>query len=933
MPASKMRLLSKAISSSLLGMTLGILGPQAIAGERDFSIASNNAGAALPEFARQAGVQIVAPGESLEYVRTPRISGRLETRLALQQLLAGTGLNVVTDDGVTITLASAQPMTASLAGGGYGGARINAAVAATPAAVQVNDAKSLDTIKVTTGARGVQRTVTESPTPIDVISSEQLEKTGRPGLLSALNDLVPSFNTPAKSGNGTSYVIATGGLRGLNPDHTLVLVNGKRRHRTANINIAGIVGRGSVPVDMNLIPVSAVDHIEVLRDGAAAQYGSDAIAGVINIILKSDSSGGKADLMWGQNIDRADGDTTNGSIGHGFPLSEDGFIYVAADAKYQKSSNRAVPVADSYRLYYPVNGEPDPREATADRLITHNYGQPRQKGANVSYNAELGLGGGDLRGYSYATYSRRQSDLEWSFRNPNSLNTLAGVDPELYPDGYSPLLRIDETDYEFTAGLKGMWGEWDWDAATTYGVNESKRKGLNTLNASLGPSSPTEFYLGKLISTDWTNSFDVTRGVSLASRPLQVSFGLAYRYEKYEIKAGEPLAYAAGDYVYPAGHPRAGQAPAPGAQGAITFQPSEAGSLDRNSGAGYVDLTWDVAESVSLGLAGRYENFDDSAGETSIGKFTARWAITPAFALRGAVSTGFRAPTLAQALYAATNSSWRTLDNGERELFLAKTLPVDSPAALALGAKPLKPEESTNYSIGFAYNPLRNVSVTLDAYQIDLKDRISMTGYLSGAEVKAILNNSGVVGEVDSAQYFTNAIDTRTKGVDLVGTWRMAVREWGQVNWNLGYNYNKTDITRIAENPVELESLGPDYELFDRASRGYLSQTPRTKLLLGGSWLLGAFSLNVRVNRFGSFEVRENNAINDKHVDAKWTTDLEASYALTERLAWSVGGNNIFNQYPENIGVTPSTGSGFYVTSVPYGFTGGSYYTKLTYNF
>jgi iron complex outermembrane receptor protein len=924
--------LSRTIGCSLMATALGLVSTTVIAGERDFSVASDKAGMTLPEFARQAGVQIVAPGESLEQVDTPAVSGHLETRHALRLLLAGTGLQIVADDGLTITLASARPMTASLVNASYGGVSMQVepatAVAAAPA-----QAKSLDAIKVTTGARGVQRTVTESPTPIDVIGGEELQKTGRPGLLSALNDMVPSFNSPAKSGNGTSYVISTGGLRGLNPDHTLILVNGKRRHRTASINVSGVVGKGSVPVDMNLIPTSAVDHIEILRDGAAAQYGSDAIAGVINVILKSDSSGGKADLMWGQNMDRADGDTTNASIGHGFALGDDGFIYLAMDAKYQESSDRSEDIPESVQLYYKTNGVADPREATADRHVTHNYGQPKQKGFNVSYNAELGLGD-DFRAYSFATYSKRQSDLEWSFRAPYSLNALTGpgIGNEPYPDGFSPILRIDETDFEFTAGLKGVWGEWDWDLSSSYGQNKSEREGLDTLNASLGPTSPTVFYLGALISDDWTNSLDFTRAVTLANRPLQVSWGLQHRYERYEIQAGEPLAYAAGDWVYPVGHPRAGSAPAPGAQGAITFQPSEAGSLRRNSGGVYTDFTWDVSDALSLGLAGRYEKFNDDAGETAIGKLTARYALTPTFALRGAASTGFRAPTLAQSLYAATNSSWRTLADGTRELYYAKTLPVDSEAAMALGAKPLTPEESTNLSVGFVFTPLRNLNITLDAYQIVLKDRITMTGTLSGDEVTAILTAAGVASGVDSAQFFTNAIDTRTRGVDLVGTLRTDLEGWGRINWNLGYNYNETKITHIIDNPAELETLG-DYELFDREAQGNLTRTPKTKLLLGAAWSLDAFSLNVRVNRFGSFDVISTLAANDEHVDAKWIADLEASYALTDRLTWTVGANNLFNQYPKNIGVTASTGSGQYVTSVPYGFTGGSYYTKLSFNF
>ncbi|WP_323134225.1 TonB-dependent receptor domain-containing protein [Xanthomonas campestris] len=257
---------------------------------------------------------------------------------------------------------------------------------------------------------------------------------------------------------------------------------------------------------------------------------------------------------------------------------------------------------------------------------------------------------------------------------------------------------------------------------------------------------------------------------------------------------------------------------------------------------------------------------------------------------------------------------------------------MDSPAALALGAEPLKPEESTNASIGFTYNPTRALSLTVDAYRIDLDDRIGMTGYITGAAITDLLTRAGVSG-VDSAQYFTNAIDTRTDGVDVVATWRMEAGDWGRVNWNLGYNYNTTEITRIADNPAALDSLGAGYELFDRASRGYLSRTPRSKLLLGGNWVIGDFALNVRVNRFGSFDVLENNPANDEHVPAKWITDLEASYALSERITWTLGANNLFNQYPNNIGAVASTGSGFYVTSVPYGFTGGSYYTKLTYTF
>jgi iron complex outermembrane receptor protein len=632
-------------------------------------------------------------------------------------------------------------------------------------------------------------------------------------------------------------------------------------------------------------------------------------------------------------MDRDDGNTSNASIGHGFALGADGFIYLAADAKYQESSDRSRDIADSVQLYYANDGIADPRETTADRHVTRNYGQPKQKGVNLSYNAELGLGDA-LRIYSFTTYSMRQSDLMWSFRAPNSINALNGpdVEYELYPDGFRPVLRIDEIDYEYTVGLKGMWGDWDWDLSTTYGRNHSRRRGHNTLNASLGPSSPTEFYLGRLTSDDWVTSLDLTRSVTLVHRPLQVSWGLQHRYEMYRIGAGEYLAYAAGDWVYPEGHERAGSAPAPGAQGAITFLPSEAGSLERNSGSVYVDFTLDVSERLSLGAAARYERFSDSSGDTANGKFTARYSLTSSLALRGSASTGFRAPALAQSLYAATNSSWRTLSSGERELYYAKTLPVDSAAAKALGAKPLKPEESVNFSAGFVYSPTRNFSLTLDAYQIELDDRITMTGTLSGDEVTAILNDAGISSEVESAQFFTNAIDTRTRGVDLVGTLRSDFGDFGCISFNLGFNYNETDITRIADNPDELESLG-NYQLFSREAQGYLTRTPKTKLTLGANWTLNAITVNLRLNRFGSFDVLADNPENDEHAVSRWITDLEFGYGFSRRWTWVIGANNLFNIYPNDIGVTASTGSGQYVTSVPYGFTGGSYYTKLSYRF
>ncbi|MFT4248119.1 MAG: TonB-dependent receptor [Pseudomonas sp.] len=790
-----------------------------------------------------------------------------------------------------------------------------------------DEARLLDTVTVT-GSRGVQRTVIDSPSPIDVVSSVELERTGKPDVISALNVLVPSFDAPAKGGNGSTYVYQTGGLRGLNVDQTLILINGKRRHRSAHINARGFLNAGSVPADLNLIPVSAVERIEVLRDGAAAQYGSDAIAGVINVILKSDGSGGRVNLQYGENFDRGDGEITKIDGHKGFTLQGGGTIDVFFDARDQKASTRAERISDSYVLYPLVNGQPDPREATINRLVEPNYGNNPQTARNFGYNAVIPVSDG-LEFYSFATYGRRDSTLVWNFRQPNNVNSLI----EIYPNGFNPEVLLKEQDYELATGLRGTWGEWDWDLATTFGRNKISNYGRNTINASLGPSSPTSFYYGALQSTDWASTIDLTRRYDWAGRKLQVSWGAEYRYERYQIFAGEPLSYAAGDYVIPEGQPLAGQRPAPGAQGQITYQASEASDLDRNSGAAYVDVGLDVTDRWFVGLAGRYEHFDDAAGNTTVGKLTTRYAFTPALALRGTVSTGFRAPALAQWKYASTTSTWRTVD-GEQVLNLVKYLPVDSAAAIALGAKPLTPEESTSYSLGFTYSPLDTLSLTLDAYRIEVDDRISLTGQISGDAVQAILAEHGIVGELDSAQYFTNALDTVTQGVDLVASYRLDLDDWGQLALSLGSNYNKTKIVHVDPTPSELAALGDTYTLFNRANQGLASRSPRTKTHIGANWRKGPWAVTTQFSRWGTYTNVAADEISDVRIRGKWITNLDVAYALTGNITLSAGANNLFNVYPDRI-AEPSAnrGSQHYPTGTGYGFTGGSWYTRLSVGF
>ncbi|MFN9926435.1 MAG: TonB-dependent receptor [Phenylobacterium sp.] len=782
---------------------------------------------------------------------------------------------------------------------------------------------------VVTGSRGAPRTVIESATPIDVISGVELEKTGRAGAFQSLQTLVPSFNLPARAGGSTSTVSATGGLRGLTPAQTRVLGNGTRRHQTALINAVSSLYNGSGPADLDHIPTSAIGRIEVLRDGAAAQYGSDAIAGVINIILK-DSDGGFIGGGFGQNFDRSDGELWQAHASYGFDFAGgDGHLNLALDTKDQKLSNRAVPVASTVQIYPRINGQPDPREATVDRLITKNSGVLPQMGVNVGYNLTWKTGEAATF-YSFGTLSRRISDLPFTVRTPNNVNTL----PEIYPEGFRPNLVIRERDYEAAFGFRGDWSGWSWDVSTTYGRNRATENTSNTLNASLGPTSPTVFYIGALKSTEWVNSLDLTRALQLeGAGELQVSLGAQHRRETYAVSEGEPLSYAAGPYVIPAGRPFAGQRPQTGAQATPGFQPSDASSSSRNNLAAYAELGWTPSERIFLGAAARYEDYDDSSGDTLVGKVNGRFEVTDWLAIRAAASTGFRAPGLAQQNYAASQSQFR-LVSGVLELLQIKTLPVGSREAVALGSQPLRPEESENLSFGVTLEPLPSLAITIDAYQIDVDKRIAITSTLTGTAVSNILIANGLPGAL-SAQYYTNAIATRTKGVDIVATWRTDLGEWGALRASAGYNHNDTDIRRIKANPPQLSALGAGFVLFDRLSQGFLTDAfPKDKIALSANWSWNDLNVNLRQTRFGKYTIRQNLVANDRSYGAEWITDLEVSYKLPWNVTLAAGANNLFNTYPDANGIfNANLGAGQYPGTSPIGFTGGSYYARVQWDF
>nr|WP_278254346.1 TonB-dependent receptor [Sphingobium sp. BYY-5] len=781
---------------------------------------------------------------------------------------------------------------------------------------------------VVIGNRSRATTVFESPAPIDVIDESQLATLGaNSSLRDALGVLLPSFNSLTVSSSSWNSVARPAGLRGLGGSHVLVLVNGKRRHNSSLLNLStGSVDQGSNSVDIDLIPAAAIKRIEVLRDGAAAQYGSDAIAGVINIVLKDAAQGGTLSLNAGQRYSYrgvSDGRNVEAGGNIGFRLGEGGFINIAANAKDNNHARRAIPATGAF--YYPLaNGQPDPRENRDKTVFTG--GLPDLRALTLLYNAEVPLSAGATF-YSSSTWSTREATIGQNFRRPNSTNAVLSI----FPDGYAPNYTLDEKDFQVLAGIKGESGGWTWDLSSTYGENRTRNGSTDSLNASLGDASPTEFWTFTAKFAQWTNNVDISKGIDIGlAEPLKISFGAEHRYERFQTIAGDPESYANGFYRYPAGTPLAGRYATIGAQGAIVLTPEDAAKLSRNSYAAYIDIGLNPIPRWFVALAGRAEHYDDSAGDTVNGKFTTRFDFTDNFAFRGTVSNGFRAPALAQSAFAQTSNQYTTV-NGVQTFITAKSVRPGTAIGDALGAKALTPEKSFNLSAGFTYKLGTRLNLSIDAYQIKLDDRIAQTGYLTGAGVSAILVANGFDPNY-SVRYFANAIDTRTRGVEAVLNYLQPLGTDKSLRLTAGYNYNKTKITRVADNPQALAAL--NLTLFDRQAQGYIDRNlPRTKLILGQDLTLGNLKLNLRETRYGKVAFLGTTAATDQFYGAKWIADIDLSFQATKNINVAIGANNFFDTYPDKNTLPDTNGFPPYPAQSPFGFYGGYYYGRLSFSF
>jgi iron complex outermembrane recepter protein len=774
--------------------------------------------------------------------------------------------------------------------------------------------------------------------------------------MDALSQIVPSFNAQGY-GADTAALTLSAALRGLNPNETLVLVDGKRRNSTANLAVdGGSPFQGAATTDLSFIPVGAIDHIEVLEDGAAAQYGSDAIAGVVNIILKKNASGGAFSATGGQYFE-GDGDTGAWSLNKGFSLGDKGFVNVTAEERYHGFSQQGG--ADA-RFYSPsgaltVNPATDPIDAaglphaTDAPRVNHIYGDPEYNVYNLFYNAGYDLGDG-ITAYSFGSYGNRADSAYENYRAPTKIEGLTSTGALVVPlpDGFDPREAIKEQDYSFTVGLKGATLGWNWDLSSTYGKDVDQVYTLDSANAQLFPvlqavsavaiTPQRNFYDGSYTSGEWTSNLDLNRAfeVGLAS-PLNVALGVEQRQDTFGIGAGEPSSF------YGAG-----------AQSFTGYGSTDEGTHQRNSYGVYVDLAADVISHLHTDLAGRYEHYSDF-GDATVGKLTARYDFTPAFALRGTVSTGFRAPTLQEEYYSGTNVS---------PSFAQVQLPADSAAAKVAGFAPLKPEKSDNFSFGFVAHPAPKLQITADAYEIDIHDRIVGSGFLLGETLNGttehvisqpVLDAIAAHGNtLDSGisyagiQLFTNGVDTRTRGVEATLTYASDFGEYGHVSWSAGLNYNETDITKTYPLPAADVSVadGQTALLTPQAISALTTATPKEKLIFGAFWTLERWSVNLRETIYGpASEMASPNGTGggpgatDLKIGATPITDLDIGYAVTAKIKIDLGANNLFNVKPPTVPLyngKPVDGNDVYGEPFqfsPFGINGGYYYGRITYTF
>jgi iron complex outermembrane receptor protein len=839
---------------------------------------------------------------------------------------------------------------------------------------------------IVTGTRQKGIVAAESAAPIQIIAGDTLQATGKSTLIDALAQLVPSFQAQA-FGNDMANQTLQARLRGLSPNHVLVLVDGKRRHTTASLAIdGGSAYSGGAGVDLNFIPMAAVDHIEVLTEGAAAQYGSDAIAGVINIILKKNNSGGTVDATYGRNFDGG-GNTSKVEGNAGFAPTENSFFNLTGQVSNHGHTDRGNPDPRTNPAYWtdPTSsnyGYPNTNIPLIPNYPYVNYiqGDAETHFKLVAFNAGVTLPG-DIEFYTNGTYGNKEAQSFENWRQPGKIvydpataaaaAAAIGLSPPPtgagaptivtypFPFGFNPQEESKEDDFQLVAGLKGSIAGFNWDFAEAYGEDHLKVYTIDSSNVSLYAatgSAPSNYYDGKFISTQSTTTLDISKDVDLGlAGPLTVAAGAEHRRETWVLGAGDLDSYIG-----------AGAASFPG------YSPVIATNAARHSDAGYVDFAATPITGLKLDAAGRYEAYSDF-GDATVGKFTARYDFNPQIALRGTVSSGFRAPTLAEEHYTNVNV-------GPTTAFVQ--LAPDGPGTGLLGlGGGLKPERSTNLSFGVVFRPLDNLTATIDAYQIVVTNRIVASGNINGqtsnsplpgatpypgaANVTAAIAESGLsidpgvlANGTTGINLFANGIDTRTRGVDFTLASPQDF-DFGHIDFTIGGSFNYTVATKVAGGTPEIGGQ----PLFDaEAVTALTSQSPRITVNFGAHYTVSNYFVDLHEIIYGKSSSCDNP---DSDTSAKpygtpcatyagglyyytdkigtvGITNLELGTNLTDRLTLAIGANNLFDRYPNQINpanIAVET-AGFdnaavakYTPFSPFGIDGGYYYARVHFKF
>ena len=932
-----------------------------------FSIPAQNANEALTELAKQANTTLLFPFDLAKKVKTNALSGTFTLNEALAQLLEGTELAVVTDESGALSIRSRASLVTK-------GKQQESAVKKAD-----EGSNGLEKIAVV-GTRNSPRSAVDSPVPLDVIGSETLNSQGNSDVLSMLSVMVPSLNVNDQPINDASSLVRPANLRGMSSDHTLLLLNGKRRHRSAVITfLGGGLSDGAQGPDISVIPAYALKQVEVLRDGASAQYGSDAIAGVINFVLKDAREGGHVALKVG-GYSEGDGELFQVQLNKGFAIGENGFLNATAEYRQQNGTSRSVQRLDAQSLIDQGNiFISSPSQVWGALDVNEDIKLALNAGADISPTSQF---------YSFATAARREINGGFYYRNPQTRegvfsrtdpntgesrlivadldglesgiacpsillsNSNVLLDPayqliadnttalgancfafnEWFPGGFTPKFGGTITDASIAMGVKHELPKgWAMDASATLGYSDIEYTISNTVNPSLGPQTPTSFSPGGVSQVERTLNLDFNKLIqTIFDDPVSIAVGFEWRKETYFQKAGDEASYIAGPFAL---EPPLGlnQGFSIGSNGFPGYQPQSAGHWSRSNWAVYADLEFYVTEAWQFGVATRVEHFSDF-GSTFDGKLSTRYKLNDVFALRGSVNTGFKAPTIGQSNVINVTTAY-----GINGLEDQATLPPTDLISLQLGATPLTPEESVNFSLGLVMQASENFFATLDYFNIRLSDRISTTSAipLTDDDISALIAQGRPdAAKYNAAKYFTNDFDTKTQGVDLVVNYNFALADWSN-SLLLAFNWTDTQVERVTLYPAQ---VGDEIRLLPNLTQARIRMLEDNLPAHRGSITLeqskGNWAFTWRLNYYGEFyeDHLDASAGMDIYGNALTTFDAQVAWKVLPQTQVTLGAQNLFDSMPNENPFQGEVGA-LYPPTSPSGINGAFYYAGIEYTF